>query len=215
MTQIFSPAGDIWMRLFLIGIASVAMGSIAGAIGYARSDYYAFTNRVPPQPVPFSHKHHVSGLGLDCRFCHSGVGTGRRAELPPTETCMTCHSQLWTNATLLAPVRNSFKQNKPIVWQRVARVPDYVFFRHDIHIAKGVGCVTCHGHVEDMPLTYRAVPLTMKFCLDCHRNPAPNLRPHDRITDMKWKPEKGETKKLFAHSGIDPADITHCYTCHR
>jgi hypothetical protein len=215
MTQIFSPAGDIWMRLFLIGIASLSVGSIAGAIGYARSDYYVSTNRVPPQPVPFSHKHHVSGLGIDCRFCHSGAETGARAELPPTETCMTCHSQIWTNAELLAPVRESFAKNKPLVWQRVARVPDFVFFRHDIHIAKGVGCVSCHGHVEEMPLTYRAKPLTMQFCLDCHRNPAPNLRPHDKITDMKWKPAPGETAALAAHAKIDPADIVHCYTCHR
>jgi hypothetical protein len=170
------------------------------------------------QPVPFSHRHHAGELGIDCRYCHSGVETSPRAGLPPTETCMTCHSQIWTNASMLEPVRKSLADGKPIQWTRVAKLPDYVFFRHDVHIAKGVGCETCHGRIDQMALTFRAKSFTMEFCLDCHRDPAPNLRPKDHITDMTWKPPadaraKGEA--IAAHEGIRVSELTHCYVCHR
>ncbi len=218
MTQIFSPAADTWLRLAVVGFLSVCGGSVVGAIGFARSAYVTSIDNAPHQPVPFSHRHHAGELGIDCRYCHADVEKGPKAGLPPTTTCMTCHSQIWTNAAMLEPVRQSIVENKPLRWVRVAKLPDYVFFRHDIHIAKGVGCVTCHGRIDTMPLTYRAHAFTMQFCLDCHRDPTPNLRPADRITDMTWKPAGNPRDlggKIAAHVGIRFGELTHCYVCHR
>jgi hypothetical protein len=169
------------------------------------------------QPIPFSHKHHVRGLGLDCRYCHATVETSSEAGYPPTRTCMTCHSQIWTHAPILLPLRRSLATGTPIRWNRVAAVPDYVYFRHDIHIAKGVGCVTCHGRVDLMPLTYRAVAFQMSFCVSCHRNPGPRLRPEDRVFDLAWQPPSDPAygKSLIRHYGIDAGRLTECYVCHR
>jgi len=219
MGQIFSPAADTWLQLFLLGIVSLAAGSVVFAIGLAHSDWVTGARIHPPaQPVPFSHRHHAGDLGIDCTYCHTSVAEGPHAGLPPTYTCMTCHSQIWTGAPMLAPVRTSLAENKPLDWNRVAVLPEYVFFRHDIHIAKGVGCVECHGRVDKMALTYRAKPLTMQFCLDCHRDPAPHLRPEDQITNMAWTPPgdgKAEGRALLKHYGIRLGEITHCYVCHR
>jgi hypothetical protein len=218
MAQIFSPAADTWVRLFLLGSFVIVAGGTVGIVGLARSGYVTSTDFRPSQPIPFSHRHHAGELGVDCRYCHTGVETGPQAGLPPTETCMTCHSQIWTNASMLEPVRRSLAENRPIQWTRVAKLPDYVFFRHDIHIAKGVGCESCHGRIDQMALTYRTKAFTMDFCLDCHRDPAPNLRPKDHITDMAWKPPadartKGES--IAAHEGIRFGELTYCYVCHR
>jgi hypothetical protein len=209
MTQIFSPAADTWLRLFLFGGLSLVGGGTVGVVGYARSDYITSADFRPSQPVPFSHRHH---------YCHTGVETSPQAGLPPTATCMTCHSQIWTNAAMLEPIRQSLAENKPIVWTRVAKLPDYVYFRHDVHIAKGVGCETCHGRIDTMALTYRAKPFTMKFCLDCHRDPAANLRPKDHVTDMAWKAPtdaRAAGEKIAAHEGIRVGELTHCNVCHR
>jgi hypothetical protein len=169
--------------------------------------------------VPFSHKHHVSDDGIDCRYCHSTVETSANAGFPATHVCMTCHSQLWTNAEVLAPVRQSLAENRPILWHRVARVPDYVYFRHDIHIAKGIACVECHGRIDRMPLTWRAKAFEMKFCLDCHRDPEPHLRPRDQVYNFDWKPPADHAalgRKLMAEYHIkSPAELTSCGTCHR
>ena len=217
MTQIFSPEADSWIRLLMLAGLALGSGGIAATITFARSDYYTGAHLHPtPQPVPFSHQHHVAGLGIDCRYCHSNVAEGPRAGLPPTHTCMTCHSQIWTNAEMLAPVRESLAENKSLVWNRVARLPEYVYFRHDIHIAKGVGCVTCHGRVDQMPLMVMAQPFTMEFCLDCHRDPGPRLRPAAHITDMEWQPQPGQTgEDLVQHYGIRLGELTYCYVCHR
>ncbi|MHC2252706.1 cytochrome c3 family protein [Bradyrhizobium embrapense] len=218
MAQLFSPAADTWMRLFLVGSLSLMAGGTVGIIGFARSAYMTSTDVRPQQPLPFSHRHHAGELGIDCRYCHSNVESGPQAGLPPTETCMTCHSQIWTNASMLEPVRQSLAHRTPIQWTRVAKLPDYVYFRHDIHIAKGVGCADCHGRIDQMALTYRARPLTMEFCLDCHRDPAPKLRPPEHITDMAWTPPtdaraKGEA--IAAHEKIRFGELTHCTVCHR
>jgi len=219
MGQIFSPAADTWLRLFLVTGISLATGSIVFAVGLARSDWITSANMHPPaQPAPFSHRHHAGELGIDCRYCHTSVAESPRAGLPPTHTCMTCHSQVWTGAPMLAPVRASLADNKPLNWQRVAVLPEYVFFRHDIHISKGVGCVECHGRVDRMALTFRAKPLTMQFCLDCHRDPAPHLRPKDQITNMAWQPTGDRAAlghALMRDYGIAPERLTHCYVCHR
>ena len=142
------------------------------------------------QPVPFSHKHHVSDDGIDCRYCHTSVEKSSFAGLPPTETCMTCHSQIWTDSPMLAPVRASFATNTPLKWNRVHDLPGYVYFNHSIHVAKGIGCSTCHGRVDQMPLTRKTETLYMKWCLDCHRNPQKYIRPRDKIYDMAWQPAR-------------------------
>lgn len=219
MTQIFSASADAWLRLLMVGALALTGGAVLGAIGYARSDYYTGARFHPlVQPVPFSHKHHVSGLGLDCAYCHTSFHESARAGLPATHTCMTCHSQVWTKAPMLAPVRQSLAANNSLTWHRVARLPDYVFFRHDIHINKGVGCVSCHGHIEQMPLTYQAKPLTMQFCLNCHRDPAPQLRPREHVTDMTWKWQgdaREQGRRLVHQYGIREGELTDCYVCHR
>jgi len=217
MAQIFSPIADTWLRLSMLAFFALMSGALVGAIGIARSAYVTSTDQAPHQPVPFSHRHHAGELGIDCRYCHADVEKGPKAGLPPTATCMTCHSQIWTNAAMLAPIRNSLVNHTPIRWTRVAKLPDYVFFRHDVHIAKGVGCVSCHGRIDTMPLTYRAKAFTMEFCLDCHRDPIPHLRPADRITDITWQPAKGDTRsnEIAVHADIRVGELTHCYVCHR
>ena len=218
MAQVFRPAAN---TIALLVIASLGAAPILLiGIGYSlmRSSYVTDQSVTREQPVPFSHAHHVGGLGLDCRYCHTSVTTARFAGIPPTVTCMTCHSQLWTNAAMLAPVRESLAGNKPIHWQRVHVLPDYVYFDHSIHIAKGVGCSTCHGAVDRMPLMRQAAPLTMGWCLDCHRHPETAIRPRDKVFDMKWTPPKNqlaEGRRLMSEYHIDTAHLTDCTKCHR
>lgn len=218
MPQIFPPYADTLARVILVAILVVPFGSIALAYFVMRSQYTTDRSITLDQPVPFSHQHHVGGLGLDCRYCHSGVETSPVAGVPPTHTCMTCHSQLYTQTAMLAPVRASLAENRPIHWNKVNRLPDYVYFDHSIHIAKGVGCSTCHGGVDHMPLMRQAAPLTMGWCLDCHRDPAPNLRPTDEIFDPDWKApanQRTEGRALLAHYLIQVAHLTDCSVCHR
>ncbi len=139
------------------------------------------------QPIQFSHAHHVGGKGIDCRYCHTSVEESAFANIPPTKTCMNCHSQIWTNAPILEPVRASFRDNKPLHWTRVHDLPDFVYFNHSIHVKKGVGCATCHGRVDKMPLMYQQANLQMNWCLDCHRNPAKYVRPRDQVFNMAWE----------------------------
>jgi hypothetical protein len=219
MSRIFTPAADLWIRFAVVSGVCFALASVTLAIAWARSDFETGANlHPPPQPVPFSHKHHVAGLGLDCVYCHTSVANGPRAGIPATHICMTCHSQIWTGAPMLAPVRESLSQDRSLVWQRVARLPDYVYFRHDVHIAKGVGCVSCHGRIDEMALTYKAVPLTMQFCISCHRNPAPALRPANEITHMNWRP-RGDLaalgSSLLVQNHIRVGELTDCSVCHR
>ena len=219
MPQIFSRTADTWFRAVGWGALLFAIVLFAVAFIYSRSQYETAVARTPLQPVPFSHKHHAGELGIDCRYCHSTVETSVDAGFPATHVCMTCHSQIWTNAEMLAPVRQSLAANRAIDWHRVARVPDYVYFRHDIHIAKGIGCVECHGRIDRMPLTYRAKAFEMKFCLECHRDPAPHLRPRDAVFDMDWKPPANHAalgRKLMKLYRIrSPEQLTSCGVCHR
>ncbi len=219
MAQIFSPSADTWLRLALAGVTLAIIVAIAFLIGFVTSDYRTNVDFHPAQPVPFSHRHHVGGLGLDCRYCHASVEVSADAGFPPTHTCMTCHSQLYTDAAMLAPVRDSLANDKPLHWARVAKLPDYVYFDHSIHIAKGVGCSTCHGQVQRMPLTYTANALTMGFCIACHRDPAPYLRANEaEVFDMTWKPapnQRAVGQQRMIERGIAGRNITDCYTCHR
>jgi hypothetical protein len=169
------------------------------------------------QPVPFSHKHHVQGLGLQCQYCHTTVEKSSYAGIPPTKTCMNCHAQIWTNAQLLEPVRLSWASGQSIPWTKVHDLPDYVFFNHSIHVAKGIGCATCHGRVDQMPLMYAQNSLQMEWCLDCHRNPAKNLRPTSEIYNMAWEKPASDRPVWCAvaneaNSGTPTAGSVSCTT---
>jgi hypothetical protein len=206
--QVFKPRADTLLRLAVLLAALTLIGIAAAGAGFAASTYASRTGWPQDQPVPFSHKHHVADDGLDCRFCHTSVEQGPRAGLPSTQVCMTCHSQIWTGAEVLAPVRQSFASGRPIHWMRVAQVPDFVFFNHSIHVKRGVACSECHGRIDTMPLTWRAKPFQMQWCLDCHRDPAPHLRPQEEITSMTWEPSA-----LVTVAAAHPR--TECTTCHR
>ena len=217
MAAIFRSSANLIMSLFLVGAATLFIGLIVWWLVWPRTDYVRHVDWAVAQPVPFSHEHHVAGLGVDCRFCHTSVEVSSNAGMPSTYVCMTCHSQIWTNAGMLEPVRRSLIDDKPMVWRRINDLPDYVYFNHSIHIAKGVGCSSCHGEVDRMPLSYKARSLTMQFCLDCHRNPAPNLRPKDQIYNTEWheQPDAGASRKLMEEYHIGGRNLTDCSICHR
>jgi hypothetical protein len=220
MAQIFAPSFDTYMRLGLIvAILIIPALLLLGPVATG-SDYQSRVGWTVEQPIPFSHAHHVGGLGIDCRFCHSTVETSAHAGFPSTHVCMTCHSQIWTNAPMLAPVRASLASGRPLVWNRVSKLPDFVFFNHSIHIDRGVACVECHGRVDRMPLLARAYPFEMRFCLDCHRDPASRLRPTDEVTKMTpltWNEPAHRRFALIAarRFGLNPTRLDKCDICHR
>ncbi|RPI19091.1 MAG: cytochrome C [Acidobacteria bacterium] len=213
--QIFHRSFNTISKASIIGIAILlAAGALAATTVY-RSSYATRADLAITQPVPFSHKHHVSGLGIDCRYCHAKVETAAFADIPPIETCMSCHSQIWADSPMLEPVRRSFQTGEPLEWVRVHDLPDFVYFDHSIHVKKGVGCVTCHGQVDQMPLTWQVNTLYMEWCLDCHRQPQKYVRPRERVFDMEWRPDDQATlgPKLVKEYGI--RSLTDCSTCHR
>jgi hypothetical protein len=217
--QIFHHSANSIARISIAVAAVVA--AFLGWLGLElyRSSYITRQGEVDDQPVPFSHEHHVAGLGIDCRYCHTSVEHSSFAGIPPTSTCMNCHRQIWTNADLLAPVRSSYANNQPIKWTRVHKLPDFVYFNHSIHIAKGIGCASCHGEVDRMPLMYQAAPLTMEWCLGCHRNPAVNVRPREEVFNMRWRPDPDPVKANVQRARLvkeyDVQSLTSCSTCHR
>lgn len=218
MAQIFRPGANSIARIVLAAIACAPFVFMAACYALALSPYLTGEGIVVTQPAPFSHQHHVGGLGIDCRYCHTAVETSAIAGVPPTETCMSCHSQIWTKAAMLAPIRRSLAEGQPIAWRRVNELPDYVYFNHSIHIAKGIGCTTCHGEIERMPLTRQAAPLTMSWCLDCHRNPAPHLREPQFLFATDWTPPPDQFERdlrLMKEYGVRTAGLTDCSTCHR
>ncbi len=218
MTQLFRPAANTVARAALLAILVLPFALIGLAYAVMLSPYITRRSVTVTQPVPFSHQHHVDGLGIDCRYCHTSAESGRFAGLPATHICMTCHSQLYTNTEMLAPVRESLAARRPIRWMRVNTLPDYVYFDHSVHIAKGIGCTTCHGDVAHMPLMRQAAPLTMGWCLDCHRNPKPFLRPRSEIFDPDWRapPDQPDrARQLLVEYHIDTEHLTDCSRCHR
>ncbi len=222
MGQLFGPAASFVARSALAGGALSVALLIAGAYAYYDSSYYTGVGRPPPQPVPFSHAHHVGGLGIDCRYCHATATTSSFAGMPTSATCMNCHKELWTQAALLEPVRESWRTGRPIAWTRVHDLPDFVQFDHSIHLAKGVGCAVCHGRVDRMPLTHKATPMTMKWCLDCHRDPGPRLRPRAALFDLAWSPPRERAarealaRRLLDEYGVLPPErLDDCSRCHR
>jgi hypothetical protein len=186
MAQVFDRSSNALARasLVLTGLIVIALGVALDQL--QRSPWVTKQGQRPDQPVPFSHKHHVEGLGLQCQYCHTSVEKSSYAGIPPTKTCINCHSQIWTNAQLLEPVRQSWATGESINWIRVHDLPDYVYFNHEIHVNKGIGCSSCHGRVDQMPLMYQESTLQMEWCLNCHRNPAVNLRPTSEIYNMAW-----------------------------
>ncbi len=187
MAQIFDRSSNALARMSLVltGLIVIALGVTLDQL--QRSPWVTRQGQRADQPVPFSHKHHVMGLGIQCEYCHTSVERSGYAGIPPTKTCINCHSQIWTNAQLLEPVRQSWATGESIRWIKVHDLPDYVYFNHEIHVNKGIGCSSCHGRVDLMPIMYQENSLQMEWCLNCHRNPAVNLRPTNQIYNMAWK----------------------------
>ncbi|MBI3952130.1 MAG: cytochrome c3 family protein [Acidobacteria bacterium] len=216
MAQIFHRSTNVIAKVSILGAVFIlaAVTWVLGALN--RSPYVTQVNVVREQPVPFSHKHHVSQLGIDCRYCHTSVEVSSFGGIPPTEACMTCHSQIHTNSPILEPVRKSWRTNNPIPWTRVYDLPDFVYFDHSIHVNKGIGCSTCHGAVDQMPLMWSESPLQMEWCLQCHREPERFVRPRDQVFNMGWSPpadQLAQGQRLVKEYKIQR--LTDCYTCHR
>lgn len=220
----FSKATIFGGAFVLAGIAW------AGAL-WVRSPYVTEQDVVRDQPAPFSHDHHVSGLGIDCRYCHTTVETSSYAGMPATEVCMGCHSQVWKDSPMLEPVRESYRTGKPLAWTRVYDVPDYVYFDHSIHVAKGIGCESCHGRVDRMPLMRKAFSMHMEWCLECHRHPEtrvrdqrdiyrfgveqPTLTGIDLAASRVAAERSGEREALVEEYAINASQLTNCAICHR
>jgi Cytochrome c7 and related cytochrome c/Class III cytochrome C family len=219
MPQIFHRSTNTISRVSIFGSVFILSFLIWSLYELQSSSYNTRAFVAREQPVQFSHRHHAGDDGIDCRYCHTTVETSAFAGIPPVKTCMNCHSQLFADSDYLAPVRDSFKSGTPIRWTRVHDLPDFVYFNHSIHVNKGVGCSTCHGRVDQMPLTWQVASLQMEWCLQCHRNPAAYVRPRDQVFNMEWQPPPNqieEGKKLVEQQHIQsPNVITSCSTCHR
>ena len=215
MAQLFPK----WINRLPLIVAAVVpcIGAVAvGGAWYYGSPEYTDVGYRPVQPVPYSHALHVGELGLDCRYCHVSVEVSPVANVPPTQTCMNCHATVARDSEKLAPIRESLATGKRMRWVRVHNLPDYAYFDHSVHVHAGVGCVTCHGKIHEMEVVTQAQPLSMGWCLDCHRNPAPNLRPPEEVTNMEWLPSKNHAE--FAQRMIEEKQIrppVDCSGCHR
>ncbi len=217
MPQIFKSSANSFARTSVV-IAVLTLGGLGGALFelIADSRYSTRQGDAREQPIPFSHTHHVGSMGIECRYCHTGVENSQHAMVPPTKTCMNCHSQIWINSPTLEPVRESYRTNQSIKWTKVHDLPDYVFFNHSIHVNKGVGCETCHGRVDKMPLMYQGPSMQMQWCLECHRNPEKFVRPREFVTKMGYEPEEPQETlgpKLVKEYNIQKLET--CWTCHR
>jgi len=216
MGQIFHPSTNTISRISIFGALFMVAGLLWVIDTVMRSPYITQAGVARDQPVPFSHSHHVGGIGIDCRYCHTSVETSAFAGIPPTRTCMNCHSQLFVDSPVLEPVRESFRSGRPILWTRVHDLPDFVYFDHSVHVAKGVACVTCHGRVDRMELTWQHASLHMLWCLDCHRHPETQVQPRETVMDAAWTPPPGRPD--LGRRLVEDYDIrtrVDCSTCHR
>jgi hypothetical protein len=216
MPQIFSRSANTVAPLSIAIAILVVGGGILSIMGLDRSEYITEIGIAKVQPVQFSHRHHAGQLGIHCAYCHSSVEVSSFAGIPPTHTCMSCHSQIWINSPTLEPVRESYRSGQSIEWVRVHDLPDFVYFNHSIHINKGIGCASCHGRVDQMPQIYKAQSLQMQWCLDCHRQPERHIRPRDKIYDMAYQPAEDQMelgRRLVAEYKVQK--LLDCYTCHR
>ncbi|HIG47109.1 MAG TPA: cytochrome C [candidate division Zixibacteria bacterium] len=222
MPQIFSPAANTWLKASIVG-GALLVSTVIGTILYLSStSYVTRQHQIRPQPVAFSHRHHVNQLGIDCRYCHTSVEESNFAGMPQTKTCMTCHSQIWTEAPILEPVRQSYATGQSLEWTRVHDLPDFVYFDHSIHIKKGIGCESCHGAVNEMALMWQENSLQMMWCLECHRNPEQNIR--DRADVFKFESQPDYTPpsdqlalgaQLVRGYRVNKAQLDNCSICHR
>lgn len=218
MAQLFPKSANVLAPLTIGAVLLAGAGAVGSLLAL---DYAGFNQRrgeTVDQTVPFSHEHHVAGLGLDCRYCHTSVEKSAVAGVPPTSTCYNCHKIVWNEAPMLEPVRSSFRTGQPLEWTKVHDLPDFAYFNHSIHVAKGIGCATCHGPVQKMRLMRSAQPLQMRWCLDCHRDPAKYIRPKEEVFNMTWKAKDQDAlgRELVKKYHVrPPAQITSCGTCHR
>lgn len=219
MAQVFPRASNTIAWLSLVAGPLLGAFVVWVCLVYTRSSYGTGAGEVLVQPVPFSHQHHVGDLGIDCRYCHTAVERSNYAGMPATEICMNCHSQMWVGSAMLEPVRQSYQTGKSLQWKRIYNLPGFVYFDHSIHIHKGVGCTTCHGRIDEMPMTFQKPSLLMEWCLDCHRDPAPNLREQADIFNVKWEPPADQDRRgreLAERYEIrDTRFLTSCTVCHR
>lgn len=214
MPQIFHHSTNTFAKATIFGALFAIAGGLWVLFEINRSPYVTQVGIAHEQPVPFSHDHHVAGLGIDCRYCHTSVEDSSFAGVPPTSTCMNCHRQIWNTSEMLAPVRASFADGTPIVWRRIHDLPDFVRFDHSIHINKGIGCESCHGRVDRMPLTWKAEPMTMAWCLNCHRAPEKFIRPRSEVFSMGWKAENQRELGAQLVKEYDVKSRIDCSTCH-
>src|SRR5689334_7695695 len=216
MSQIFHPSTNTISRLSIFGGMALLVALVSALAVINESPYFTEVGVARSQPVPFSHKHHVGDDGIDCRYCHTSVENSSFAGIPPTKTCISCHSQIWADSPALAPVRNSFRDDQSIQWTRVHNLPGFVYFDHSIHVHKGIGCSTCHGQVDRMPLMYQEQSLQMEWCLDCHRRPEQYVRPREAVFRVDYVPPANQLElgeRLVAQYQIQK--LTSCSTCHR
>lgn len=218
MAQIFKRSANAVALASLIAGGTLAVGTLLLVFKFAQSPFMTDQGVTLNQPVPFSHDHHTATLGIHCGYCHTAVEKSASAGIPPTATCMNCHKLIWADSPMLEPIRASFRDNRPIQWQRVNDLPDFVYFNHGIHVAKGIGCNTCHGKINEMPLVRQTQTLQMNWCLDCHRNPEKYVRPKEEVYNMDWELPAGVSQadlgaKLVKEYEIQPQDT--CSTCHR
>jgi len=216
MSALFTPKANAIFKGVLVLLVAGAGGTVGALMLYPRIPYGTGQQEQVAQPIQFDHRHHVVDDLIDCRYCHQTVDRGPSAGLPSTGVCLNCHSQVWNKSRLLDVVRASWFSGEPIPWVRVHKLPDFVYFNHEIHVRKGVGCVECHGRVDQMPAIEQVQPLTMGWCIDCHRDPYARLRPPDEVTSMTWKPGGDPValgKELARKNDVKPR--TACYTCHR
>lgn len=214
MAQIFHRGSNALAKASIVCLLILVGFLLWIVLAFSRSAFQTDIGVAHAQPVPFTHQHHVAGLGIDCRYCHTSVETDAFAGIPPTQTCMNCHSQIWTNAEMLEPVRASWRNEEPIAWRRINNLQDFVQFNHSIHVQKGIGCDSCHGRVDQMPLTWKAESLSMSFCLDCHRNPEKYVRPRSEVFNLAYRAENQAELGPQLVEEYRIRKVTTCSACH-
>jgi hypothetical protein len=217
MPQVFHRSANTISRVSLFVIVFGLATLLAAAYAIDRGSFNTDVRVAKDQPIPFSHKHHVTDDGIDCRYCHTSVETAPYAGLPATEICMSCHSQIWSNATMLEPLRESFRTNQSIAWTRIHDLPEFVYFNHSIHLKKGIGCATCHGRVDQMPLMMKVNTLNMNWCVECHRNPEKYIRPREEVFNMAYQAPSDQLTRVGPElvKKYHVQKLDDCYTCHR
>ena len=214
MAALFPPWANTATPVVVILLGVVAATAVCAPMICARTPFATGEGDPVVQPIAFDHRHHVGDDGIDCLYCHDAAERSAFAGIPASDRCLGCHNQVWSDSALIAPLRASAETGQPIRWQRVHALPDFVYFDHSIHVTRGIGCVTCHGRVDQMAAVFQVAPLTMSWCLDCHRDPAPHLRPRDQITSTTWVAAGGAQLAALADA-YRPRRLTHCSACHR